>query len=89
MAVLSGIGGLLRDFWVSFRQLGGEDATLDNLGEGYFKLPCWEASEIGRRRPLDTGPTISGDCGREVSFADPLMITIGREYSRLCRSSCS
>jgi len=87
MAVLSGIGGLL--FWFSFRQLDGEDATLDNLAEGYFKSSCWEAGEIDQRRPLDTGLTISGDSDREVTFADPLMIAMGREYSRLCQSSCS
>jgi hypothetical protein len=34
MAVLSGIGGVL--FWFTFRQLDGEDAALDNLGEGHF-----------------------------------------------------
>lgn len=64
MAVLSGISDL---FWFSFRQLDGEDATLDNLGEGYFKSSCWEAGEMDRRRPLDTGLTISGNCcGREL-----------------------
>ncbi|KAI9512004.1 oligopeptide transporter [Russula earlei] len=34
MAVLSGIGGAL--FWLTYRGLDGEDAALDNLGEGYF-----------------------------------------------------
>jgi POT family proton-dependent oligopeptide transporter len=35
MAVLSGIGGII--FWYSFRELDGEDAALDNLGEGHYE----------------------------------------------------
>jgi len=50
--------------------------------------PCWETGGIDRQSSPDTGPAISGDFGREVTFADPLMIARGREYSRLCRSSC-
>ena len=49
---------------------------------------CWETGGIDWRRPLDTGPAISDEIGRDVTSADPLMIAMRREYSGLCRSSC-
>ena len=50
--------------------------------------PCWMTGGIDRRRLLDTGPTISGVFGRDAIFVDPLMITMGLEYSRWYRFSC-
>ena len=50
--------------------------------------PCWETGGIDRQSSPDTGPAISGDFGREVTFADPLMIAMGRECPRLLWASC-
>jgi len=69
---------------------GGVSDDLYNSGNSW----TWRMKgNADWRKMLDTGPEISGDFGSdssEVTFADPLLITMGRGYSGSCCSSrCS
>ena len=80
MGELSG-GGPTESVRNSRKKINGD------CGAGIELNTSWwdpETGGIDRRRPLDTGPEISGDFGSEVTFADPLPITMGRECSESC-----
>ena len=80
MGELSGGGYTIKSVRNSCKEINGDCRG----GAGIELNTSWWDSETDRRRPLDTGPAISGDFGSEVTFADPLPITMGRECSGSC-----